>query len=100
MWWLGSFPCAYCPIRPEISTKSALDVGFTTNKESNEEAKFFSLPNRLIKPFISCGTKKRYCQAVASVQPRPTSCGSKGVSHTPFFSRRLKKPSSPSKTFL
>ena len=46
----------------------------------------------------SCGTKKRYCQAVASVNSRPTASGTKFSSQFPSIRFARKKRVTPSNT--
>jgi hypothetical protein len=68
MWWLGSLPWAYWPTSPVMSAWARPVVRLLAAKRSSSA--FSSAggpPSRCIQPSTSWGTKKLYCQALASV---------------------------------
>ena len=68
MWWLGSLPWAYCPLRPVMSQSPMSSSGDSSVKRRSRALTNSSRPPKsCTMPFTSCGTKKRYCQGVASV---------------------------------
>lgn len=68
MWWLGSLPWAYCPIRPEMSGEvSAPSITeLTVKSESSLPSMRARLPKQDSSPATSCGASHVYCQALPS----------------------------------
>src|SRR5574337_1201000 len=96
MWWLGSLPCAYQPIRPVTSSRLANTLGSIL--ASNTSSSFLTNPalppSSWIKPPTSCGSYHEYCHELPSVKPLPAPAfaGSNGSSNLPFASRGCAKP--------
>ena len=69
MWWLGSLPCAYCPIRPEMSgeASSPVTAESAANSASSLAMNASSPPISPISPRTSCGANHECCQAFPSV---------------------------------
>ncbi len=74
MWWLGSLPCAYCPISPVMSAWSRPVVAMDAVKSLSSWASRLSVPPmQAASSSMACGAKRLYCQALASVKWKFTS---------------------------
>ena len=69
MWWLGSLPCQYSPIKP---LRSGWAFSATWNNWSSFAANFSLPPISAIRPGTSCGTYHEYWQLLASVVSPPS----------------------------
>ena len=98
IWWLGSLPCAYWPMRPDTSAEvfSPCNSEGAINKSSNFFTRFSLPPYNFAKPSTSWGTKKLCCHAVPSIycpsKPCSDNNGSNGSINFPLLSFALINP--------